>query len=141
MCTGSKIRGVSTVTRSYINTVLLVHWPSGWVIPKTQKWYRMPPCLTLSIIRYGSRVKWSNPGKGIAPFPTPWCSSYWKGSLQGTLDYGRQLYLLISPFGIKTAMYFWIHSMQDTGMIVTKSPDICRNWNFYQNISYLWPCR
>ena len=26
----------------------------------------MPPCLTLSIIRYGSRVKWSNPGKGVA---------------------------------------------------------------------------
>ena len=29
----------------------------GRVIPKTQKWYLMPPCLTLSIIRYGSRVK------------------------------------------------------------------------------------
>ena len=56
----------------------------------------MPPCLTLSIIRYGSRVKWSNPGKGVAPFPTPWCSSYRKGSLRVTLDYGRQLYLLIS---------------------------------------------
>ena len=26
----------------------------GRVIPKTQKWYLMPPCLTLSIIRYGS---------------------------------------------------------------------------------------
>ena len=24
--------------------------------------------LTLSIIRYESRVKWSNPGKGVAPF-------------------------------------------------------------------------
>ena len=39
-----------------------------------KKWYLMPPCLTLSIIRYGSRVKWSNPGKRVAPFPTPWCS-------------------------------------------------------------------
>ena len=27
----------------------------------------MPPCLTLSIIRYGPRVKWSNPGKAVAP--------------------------------------------------------------------------
>ena len=54
----------------------------------------MPPCLTLSIIRYGSRVKWRNPGKGVEPSPTPWCSSYWKGSLRVTLDYGRQLYLL-----------------------------------------------
>ena len=32
--------------------------------------YLMPPCLTLSIIRYGSTVKWSNPGKGVAPFPS-----------------------------------------------------------------------
>ncbi len=27
------------------------------VIPKTQKWYLMPPCLTLSIIRYGQILK------------------------------------------------------------------------------------
>ena len=46
-------------------------------------------CLTLNIIRYGSRVKWSNPGNGVAPSPTPWCSSYRKGSLRVTLDYGR----------------------------------------------------
>ena len=59
-----------------------------------KKWYLMPPCLTLSIIRYGSRVKWSNHRKGVAPLPTPWCSSYQKGSLRVTLDYGRQLYLL-----------------------------------------------
>ena len=32
-----------------------------------KKWYLMPPCLTLSIIRYGSRVKWSNPGKELRP--------------------------------------------------------------------------
>ena len=30
-----------------------------------KKWYLMPPCLTLSIIRYESRVKWGNPGKGV----------------------------------------------------------------------------
>ena len=33
--------------------------------------------------------------EGVAPSPTPWCSSYRKGSLRVTLDYGRQLYLLI----------------------------------------------
>ena len=33
----------------------------GQVIPK------IPPCLTLSIIRYVSSVKWNNPGKGVAP--------------------------------------------------------------------------
>ena len=51
----------------------------------------IPPCN----IRYVSRVKWSNTGKGVAPSPTPWCSSYWKGSLLVALDYSRQLYLLL----------------------------------------------
>ena len=62
----------------------------GRVIPKTKKWYLMPPCLTLSIIRYGSRVKWSNPGKGLAPFITPWCRSYRNRSLRVTLNYSHQ---------------------------------------------------
>ena len=65
---------------------------SGQVIPKTQKWYLIPPCLTVNIIRYGSRVNWSNPGKWVAPSPTPQCSSYWKGSLLVALDYSSQLY-------------------------------------------------
>ena len=56
----------------------------------------MSPCLTLGIIRCISRVKWSNSRKGVAPFPTPQCSSYWKGNIWATLDYSRQLYLLIS---------------------------------------------
>ena len=37
----------------------------GRVIQKTSKMVVVPPCLTLSNIRYVSRVKWSNPGKGI----------------------------------------------------------------------------
>ena len=32
---------------------------SGRVIPKLQKCYLIPPCLTFSIIRCVSRVKWS----------------------------------------------------------------------------------
>ena len=46
---------------------------------KLNKWYSIPPCLTLSIITYGSRVKWSNTRKEVALSPTPWCSSCWKG--------------------------------------------------------------
>ena len=42
----------------------------GQVIPKTQKMVLDASLL----IRYGSRVKWSNPGKVVAPSPTPWCS-------------------------------------------------------------------
>ena len=59
-----------------------------------KKWYLIPPCLILSIIRYVSSVKWSNLGKGVAPSLTPRCSSYWKGRLRVALDYGRQLFLL-----------------------------------------------
>ena len=44
-------------------------------------------------VRNGSRVKKSNPGKGVAPSPTPWCSSYRKGNLWVDLDNSRQLYL------------------------------------------------
>ena len=62
---------------------------------RLKKWYFMPSCSTLSIIRYGPMVKWSNPGKGLAPFTTPWCSSYRKGSLRDTLEYGRQFYVTL----------------------------------------------
>ena len=60
---------------------------------RLKKWYLIPPCLTLSIIRYVLRVKWSNPGKGVAPSSTPRSSSYWKGGFWVAPDYGRQLYL------------------------------------------------
>ena len=49
---------------------------------RLKKWYLIPTYLSFRIIRYVSRVKWSNPGMGVVPSPTPWCSSYWKGSLQ-----------------------------------------------------------
>ena len=45
---------------------------------RLKKWYLMPPCLTISVIRYRSRVKWNNPGKGVVPSLIPWCSSYRK---------------------------------------------------------------
>ena len=47
----------------------------------------------LNIQHYKVRIKgkWSNPGKGVVPSPTPWCGSYRKGRLRVTLDYGRQL--------------------------------------------------
>ena len=47
----------------------------------------MPPCLTLSDIRYVSTVKWSNPGKGVAPSSLPRCSSYWKGRVLVAKNY------------------------------------------------------
>ena len=62
---------------------------TGWVIPKTQKWYLMPPRLTPSNISLGSKVKWGNPGNGVGPSSKPRWSSYWKGGFWVTLDKGR----------------------------------------------------
>ena len=106
---------------------------------RLKKWYLMPPCLTLSIIRYGSRVKWSNPGKGVASSPTPRCSSYRKGSLRVTLDYGRQLYNLyiyvlyvnlyvfpcVSIYFIHICTYVYIHANASVCECVFKCIKIC----------------
>ena len=75
----------------------------------------MPSCLTLSIIRYGSRVRWKNPGKGVALSPTPWCSSYRKGSLRVTLEDGqlvndRSFGVFLEPYNFNTTRVlpsFW----------------------------------
>ena len=66
---------------------------------RLKKWYLTPPCLTLIIIKYRSRVMWSNPGKEV-PSHTLCCSGYWKGSLLVAFDYGcqqqqQQLYIYI----------------------------------------------
>ena len=67
----------------------------GRVIPKTQKMV-LDACL-LNTQHYKVRIKGKveQSREGVAPSPTTWCSSYRKRSLRVTLDYGRQLYLLI----------------------------------------------
>ena len=94
---------------------------SDWVIPKTQKmildaallntqhkgvkWsnpgkgvvaiekgdFESPSTLVANFT-YLWRVKLSNRGKGVGPFPTPQCSSYWKRSLRIALNYNCRLY-------------------------------------------------
>ena len=39
----------------------------GGVIPKTQKWYLIPPNLTLSIIRFVSRVSGTSKERSSVP--------------------------------------------------------------------------
>ena len=68
----------------------------GRVIPKTLK--MVLDATLLNTQHYKVRVKWSNPRKGVVPYPTPWCRSYQKESLWVTLDYGHQL--LIRQIGI-----------------------------------------
>ena len=87
----TKPKGMNRAQRLECSPMARETWVQSQVesYQRLKKWNLIPPCLTLSIIRYGSRVKWSNPGNGVAPSPTPWCSSYRKGSLRVSLDYGR----------------------------------------------------
>ena len=66
-------------------------WDPGSITPKTQKIVLVASLLNTQSSKI--RVKYRNQKKGVLPFFTPWCSSYWKGSLQITLDYGRQLFI------------------------------------------------
>ena len=65
----------------------------GRVIPKTKK----KMVLDVSLLKTQHYKVWikgkvDQPREGVAPSHTPWCSSYRKGSLRVTLDYGRQLF-------------------------------------------------
>ena len=56
------------------------------IIPKTLK--MVLDTSLLNTQQY--KVKWSNPGKGVAPSPISRCSSYWKESLLVALDFSHQ---------------------------------------------------
>ena len=64
----------------------------GRVIPKTQKMVLDASLLNTQHYKVRIKGKVEQSREGVAPSPTSWCSSYRKGSLRVTLDYGRQLY-------------------------------------------------
>ena len=67
---------------------------TGRVIPKTQKMVLDASLLNTQYYKVRIKGKVEQSREVVVPSPTPCCSSYRKGSLQVTLDYGRQLYLL-----------------------------------------------
>ena len=73
---------ISQVVSVFVNGLVGRISISGRVIPRLKTWYLIPPYFTSNIIRYVSTVKRSNPGKGVAPSSTPWCSSYWKEAFE-----------------------------------------------------------
>ena len=72
----------------------------GRVIPKTQKMVLDASLLSTQHYKVRIKGKVEQSRKGVAPSPTHWCSSYRKGSLRVTLDYGRQLYILLMLNGV-----------------------------------------
>ena len=79
----------------------------GRVIPKTQKMVLDASLLNTQHYKVRIKGKVEQSREGVAPSPTHWCSSYRKGSLRVTLDYGRQLYLLIYIY-----IYIYIYTCQ-----------------------------
>ena len=55
------------------------------IIPKTQKIVHDTSLPNTKHYKVWVKGKWSNPGKGVTPSPTRWCSSYLKGNLSVAL--------------------------------------------------------
>ena len=63
------------------------------IIAKTQKTVLDASLLNIQHYKVQVKSNCSNPEKGVVPYPTLQCSSYWIGSLWVTRDYGRSSYL------------------------------------------------
>ena len=74
----------------------------GHVIPKTLKMVLDTSLLNTQQYKVGIKGKVEQSRKRSSASPTLRCSSFWKGSLLVTLDYGRQqLFFLKDGFGIR----------------------------------------
>ena len=83
----------------------------GRVILKTQKMVLNATLLNTQYYKVRFKVKWSNPGKGVTPSPTPWCSSCRKVSPRVTLNYANfpffiyiHIYILIFIYAVMSLL-------------------------------------
>ena len=74
----------------------------GRVIRKTLKMVLDTSLLNTQQYKVRIKGQGSNLGKEVVPSPTPRCSSYWRGNLLVTFDYGCQLYLLYMILNVPT---------------------------------------
>ena len=84
----------------------------GRVIPKTLKMVLDTSLLNTQQYKVRIESKVEHSRERSSALPTPQCSSYWKGSLLVTLDYGRQLLYLCrlvkTPFHQVTLDYWMV---------------------------------
>ena len=92
------ILDIGIMVRVFTNSLGDLGLIPGRVIPMTK--IIVLDAILFNIQHYKVRIKSkvNNAGNGVAPSPTPWCSSNQKGSLRVTLDYGSQLYLLLYTY-------------------------------------------
>ena len=79
----------------------------GRVIPKTQKMVLDASLLNTQHYKVRIKGKVEQSREGVAPSLTHWCSSYRKGSLRVTLDYGRHATTKLS-YGTSSCAYLSI---------------------------------
>ena len=133
------IRHIGQVGRVFANGPADLDSIPGRVIPKTLKMVLDTSLLNTHNIRDVSKVKWSNPGKGVAPSPWSWFSSYWKGSLLVALDYGKQLttyiyiYIYKQDFALNNPQRLICHKTQPN----QTTNQILKPFNYVQ-INELW---
>ena len=96
----------------------------GWVIRKTQKKVLDIALLKTQHYKIWIKSKWSNPGKGVAPSPTPQCSSYWKESLLVALDYGCQFYFYYLVIKWKNSNFDFFHLSTFDVLVKSKLPQV-----------------
>ena len=90
---------------------------------RLKKWYLVPPCLILSIIRYASRVKWSNPGKGITPSQHLGVVAIEKGAFRSPLtkvNYIYNIYIYKQDLALNNQQEMVSHIIQLTNQINNK---------------------
>ena len=96
----------------------------GQVIPKTQKMVLDASLLNTQHYKVRIKGKVEPSREGVAPSPTPWCSSYRKGSLRVTLGYGRQLYFTfyfyLNKKKLKRIKNMYIYSLAREVIIITR---------------------
>ena len=90
------------------------------------QWPRRPGFNPRSSHTKDSRVESKNPGNGVAPSPTSWCSSYRKRGLRVNPDYGHQLIWLWLGTHLWTVIpkkheYIWSQLNPYHGNIITQN--------------------
>ena len=92
---------------------------SGRVIPKTQKMVLDASLLNIQHFKVRIKSKVEKSRERIAPSPTPWCSSYRKGNLRVTLDYGRQLLIFVSSDDFTRLIWGWKTANMDYSLYIS----------------------
>ena len=102
---GTVIKTLGNFKGTFENKNRLVR--ETWLQSQVESYQRLKYCTWCrlakhsALIRWGSRIKWSNHGNGVAPFLTPRCCSYWKGNLQVTLESEEQEIGLLKQNALK----------------------------------------